>query len=65
MIEIALDKLVSIMTKGNINFTGKFDRNINYQQLLQKTDGHKPETVDQQEALMSITLPSLIGIVKL
>ena len=52
------------MINWNI-FLGKFDRNINYQQLLQKTDGHKPETVDQQEALMSITLPSLIGILEL
>ena len=40
---------------------GKFDRNINYQQLLQKTDGQKPETINQDEALMQITVPSLIG----
>jgi len=30
-------------------------------QLLQKTDGQKPETVDQNEALMGITIPCLIG----
>ena len=42
-------------------FLGKFDRNINYQQLLQKTDGQKPETINQDEALMQITVPSLIG----
>ena len=40
---------------------GKFDRNINYMQLLQQTDGHKPETVDQKEAMMGITIPCLIG----
>ena len=43
-------------------FLGKFDRNINYMQLLQKTDGQKPETVDQHEALMGITIPCAIGI---
>ena len=64
MNKIYFYKLIAFVINWNI-FLGKFDRNINYQQLLQKTDGHKPETVDQQEALMSITLPSLIGILEL